>query len=471
MWLRIAVLLLIAGMIGGCSSRSGNQVSSPPAAPERPPAVPSNASTTNREPSPLSKPASEEPAVVDTKPSSSPPAPGSAESIFLRPNFAATDLPKIAVVGSVVDEKGRPVARLPLQLTAVGADRKPTTLRATSDKAGWFVFPVVTPGTPPLVRPADGVADWAVPAAHMVPDLKFDKGRVVANVRLVRVHRRIRGVVTDIDGNPARGVMIAAYRQPGVDATRFAGVAASADGRFELDVSKRGRAGDFVWLSASAAGRPTVWKMATLTKPVHDLQMMRRTTVSGAVRGPSGKPYAGADVVVQVGGPLPESTSNETPRSIVRVRTDSEGRYTIPNAAVGKASVLARVMDANIASVEIAVELTPEPATIDLQLRTAASVDGEVTDAKTGDPVSGAMVWVLPDFRQPNTSPRYIMLRLPQTRTDKSGSFKMLGPPCPAVVMVFAPGYQSHQAQVDVSSGKATVAVKLVPVSEKARRR
>jgi len=240
---------------------------------------------------------------------------------------------------------------------------------------------------------------------------------------------KIVGRVTDTDGKPIPGAYVWRPTSGTIFSMTGLVVACDAEGKFEYDdavppdqpTRLTGSApgyvdGDLDDLYVPPDGRQLVLNFRLRRKPADrpnapDYEKLR--VVSGAVRGPDGKPVAG---VVVRWGYMPYVGAIQT-------KTDQKGRFrfTVPDKA-DLVAVLPR---------EFAPEFLPVAAggnqEVEVELRAGHTARGKVLD-DTGKPIKDVDVIAVVSSPDPRIGNPF-WLRESEVRTDGKGKFELKGVP------------------------------------------
>ncbi|NLF31614.1 MAG: hypothetical protein GX591_12095 [Planctomycetes bacterium] len=247
---------------------------------------------------------------------------------------------------------------------------------------------------------ADGRCDIPLPDEPIEGYVAFFKkpGYVVHHLRgappmAERVEltagRPVGGIVRNGEGEPLAGVEIALHGRGVRDVWAKTG----PDGRWRSEFTPADLGEDFRVLLQHPDYISDDWTGGAIpmpfypTPPAAKLQalegewvMPRGTVVAGSVRGPDGKPVAGADVSVR-----------DDWQRFGAVTTDGQGRFRMGNARPGSFSLL--VTAEGLAPHEQTVDTAAAVAPIEVRLSAGAVLRGRVMDVR-GRPIAGAYVGV-----------------------------------------------------------------------------
>lgn len=116
-----------------------------------------------------------------------------------------------------------------------------------------------------------------------------------------------------------------------------------------------------------------------------------RASISGTVRNLEGEPVSGASVKCQMEESYPgaEGVGANMGNGV----TDETGRYTIGGLAAGRHSVTARGPSGDVDTTYVTLSPGQDLSGVDFQLEeSGGNIEGRVTDAQTGQPISGVVV-------------------------------------------------------------------------------
>jgi 5-hydroxyisourate hydrolase-like protein (transthyretin family) len=213
---------------------------------------------------------------------------------------------------------------------------------------------------------------------------------------------KLAGRIVDESNKPLSGARIRAALEPEAaegEGSPFAEAVSQPDGSFQLRNAPRG-AGLLVELPGFAASN------AFESLPSSSLTIVLKAggSINGTVVDSSGKPQAGVTVV----------------SGAAASETDEQGRYRIPNVAIGAAIVLATAKGDLVARRDGVLIRRGQVTQVDLSLSRSAVISGSVIDANTQRPVSGAIVTLGENRPWASLSGR-------TTRTDTKGRFRVAG--------------------------------------------
>ena len=320
--------------------------------------------------------------------------------------FAAATARAGRISGRLLDGNGNAVAGSRVAWTAYRteeqvlvdqtADAQPPKLGETRTGADGR-FAVSLDGSGPSVSLA--IETPALPGASLTGPFDPTATTDLGDIELP-APRPVTGAVLATGGPAVAGARVAVRSASAAagGAEFFAEAVSGADGKFTIPNAPSGPSAT----SVRAKGFVPYWRVS----PPGRAQAQERIvlepggTVSGTVTDVSGKPAAGAIVLL----------------GLAAVRTDSSGRYRLAAVAAGARTVEAISGEDLIARRGNVAVRTAAEATVDLRLAAAASIAGTVVDEKTRRPIVGAYVRVLDSGR-----PRKVVA------TDAQGKFRAPG--------------------------------------------
>jgi protocatechuate 3,4-dioxygenase beta subunit len=386
------------------------------------------------------------------------------------PPFRLALEPGAFVDGKVVDDTGRALAGVPIDLLALPSDDIPLTVE--TDGGGGFSFGPVQPGRYRILARAPGHVQMDSSEAH----LRIETTPAIT-VRATRA-ARLSGRVVDGAGKPVQaasvtvsalvasgaradeltvltGTLPLAAEAAGLPGATFApqGKVRTAvtdmQGRFVVDEMPPGRLRlEVTPLAHLPVRREPVDLSPGERRDVGDLVVESGAVISGRVLDEAGQPIEGARLEVRPTGP--------DRGSVVRLASDRDGRFAV-RVPGGDYSLLA-LAPARAPRSIFALHATPgsAPPPFELRLpRAVGSLEGQVRDDH-GRPVARANVMVLAAPTALNAAvgtpwrPRSSVementgaaLTLTSVATDWQGKFKLRGLPAePLIIEVRHPDW------------------------------
>lgn len=318
--------------------------------------------------------------------------------------------PAGAVVVTVVDGKGKPIANAEVELR--GLDRQGATTAAD----GVARFAMVVPGP----------YDVAARAAGYAPAFAFravPPGPVDLTV-VLRPGAPVSGTVVDTAGKPVAGarVLYAGASDWGVRPDdRLDGAVSAADGTWRFDAIGAGSYRFVARHPSHAPGSSALVSLDGVTaKDGIAVLMPAGATVRGQVVDGKQQPVASARVRV---GDVGRNMIGEPPRQVFSADDGTfvvEGLPRKPLAAVAMADTAA--------SETVPVDTTAgDVRDLVLTVDVTGVIAGIVVD-RAGEGLDGVQVTAAPDFRAGNFEPGQFRLRgLVQDLTDADGRFELVG--------------------------------------------
>ncbi len=397
-----------------------------------------------------------------------------------RPSVTLALRPSAALVGSVTDQKGRPVAGVEVDAVAtvprsggirimrqVGMTRGMVLKARTDERGRYRIAPLATGAPYDVTFRRAGYA----PLAKQVPPAPRDRSGEL-HVTLLPGSRGI-GRVSTLQGEAIAGARVTLTKQEAGGSTmvmRRVGERAASDaeatsdaggrftladlpaGRFELDVTAAGFAGSKV---------PGIEVPAVAGEvDLGTVKLAGGSPVEGRVVGPQGQPIEGAEVFVLDGmmGMMPLSrwavTGLEPAAS-----SAPDGFFRVEDRAAGQKVDLAVRHSGYTVERALGV-LAPTEEPVVITLRPASAIRGRVVNAD-GDPVAEAQLQLIMERAGGGMS---FMTSLGNTTTGDDGRFAIEDvDPGTVRINVNATGYLPFErAGVEVPAGKDLDGLELV---------
>jgi len=304
------------------------------------------------------------------------------------------------------------------------------------------------------------------------PGEEFDEP---VEVQLVR-GARVRGVVTDPEGDPLEGVAISigSNFDPWMvfdtesRMVKIDGVETDEDGRFDVLRVPAGMA-----LVLIAADETSTWQPAqvdlALLQPGenHDIEVALTlgASISGLVTDVDGAPIPGARVSLQKLD-LSLTAMNIAMEDMMSddERADDEGRFAFTGLRNGAFNVVLREDEyRRTKSERLDVKSGDVVADIVLVAESGLTLTGRVTD-EDGEPVNNARVVARKPVSMMNWSANMDREHAPDTRTDGDGTFTLAGFDEGSLELrVRRSGFET--AKLDVDAGQQDIDVQLTPTA------
>ncbi len=336
-------------------------------------------------------------------------------------SFALTPLPG-SITGQVTDAStATPVSGALVSYTAGG-----TTYSATTDGNGMYVLSGVVEGTYSVTASGTGYASQTL-AVSVGP-----AAGVTQNWSLSPLPGSITGKVIDAETGLSVSGATVSYTSGGVTVSATSDV----NGNYTLT----GVAEGSYTITASAAGFASQSTLVTVGPGSTVTQNFALVPLTGTISGQvtdagTAAPISGATVSYTAGG-VTRSATTDANGNYSLSDVPAPGTYTLTASASGYTSQTATVPvnRGGVATANFAMRLLP------------GSITGQVTDAMTAAPVSGATV-------------SYLSGGVTVTATaDSHGNYTLSNvPPGSYVVTVAATGYSSQSQTLTVTSNVATV--------------
>ncbi len=255
----------------------------------------------------------------------------------------------------------------------------------------------------------------------------------------------VTGRVLDPDGKPVAHARVMAYA-----ATYRAGLIvdfgkilpapigraiADASGRFRIEADRLTSARHHGFgVLATAPGLGAEWAAMDLDddRPEVEIRLRPERLIRGRITDPAGKPCAGVRVEVLKLGHIPESATGPSGDLLMfgwshgRERpgwpgpeiTDDEGRFTLPGIGRGF-EVWLGLIDPRFARQESRIQTgnAPQPMECTFVLTPPRILDIQVADARTGEPIPHAPVFI-------ESRPRLGLISLIDLQTDDRGRLR-----------------------------------------------
>ncbi|MFV1960039.1 MAG: carboxypeptidase regulatory-like domain-containing protein, partial [Planctomycetota bacterium] len=346
------------------------------------------------------------------------------------------------------------------QITAL-----PTPIeQAITDEAGWFTLSSLGAGT------------YRIEVRHGGYATRYESGIVVSEDRPARDMKivlgegaTVYGRVRDENGKPVGNARVVAVKDSGrrffTSSTVERDVAFTDDaGSYALDTLMQGQGYRFgVMAEGYAPLFQTTATDVTLKREERDFQLVRGGNLAGRVVEKSdGSPVVGAQVLLAVGrmgfGRRRGGSDEENRAATGRAVTDDAGRFVIQNILPGPimtAQVRASGYVPFAASMftgnswgDITAGETLEADAVELER--GGTIEGKVTDAKTGAALVGAEVTIMPRER----AWQVFMTGAPNATTDAEGMYRLSGvAPGTYGVIAVALGYAATDPSGEGSAG------------------
>ena len=406
--------------------------------------------------------------------------------------------------GRVVDPDGKPFAGARLHLAHYGQESQgEVRIRATSDAAGRFHFPVAKADLDPenepsefaqVVASADGFGPgWENTFATAENGPKPDSRNLT--IRLVRDDVPISGRLVDLEGRPLPGVRIQPIRiLAAKDGDLTPWISASKAGNQDMSENEQANLNRPIWNAGSKASRavvtdgegrftitgvgrerlieiqysgPTVTtkQIGILTRPTEPFLVTlarhspdwgkwqfygARFTHAAAPTKPvigvvkdkdTGKPLAGVKIV--------SNQRADTPLfgySGIETISDADGRYRLFGLPKGdgNAVIVEPAKGQPYLASAMAVPDTPglDPVALDIGLKRGIVIEGRVTDKETGKPVRAIVEYnAFKDNPHLAEAPGYERAAIwEQYATEPDGTYRVVGLPGRGLVGAHAAG-------------------------------
>lgn len=367
---------------------------------------------------------------------------GVSELVTLAPGGSA----KVKVVllsggtleGKVVDASGRAVSGARVDLTAVQGTLERTTITAGD---GSFAFAAVPEQVILGVARPDDLSRIVVRKTVDVTEGE----RSTVEIELPEKRDALRIVIRDEDGQPLDAAQVTVTSLESGSPLRQTAFTTD-NGVVSIDDAR----GMQLAITVEVPGFARTTRQVQNAPEEIVIELSRGVMVAGRVTSVHGRQYLeGAMVTVVSEG-----------RRLVG-RTDAEGRYRIKDVSPGAVHVVVSHPELATAELDATVERTGRADRAfelpDVDLTEAATVEGEVVDAK-GNPVSGARVGVgmVPAYLPTGALPAGMVV------TDIKGHFSLSGvSPGKVTLSAYAPDVGRGSASAEVSAGRPTTGVRI----------
>ncbi len=279
-----------------------------------------------------------------------------------------------------------------------------------------------------------------------------------------RAARRAKcsGFVLDAAGRPLPGTRLIAFEERfnmagGLDLRPLARATTDASGKFLLEARVEG--GRYGVVVAQKDGHAVGFARWTLYGHQRmTFKLVEPTDISGRVVDENGAAIAGAEVRVSLfngeSGDEMEWIPGIEPMPVLAARTDASGQFRIggmpPKVEVALLVRAPRRQSLYVYGPKSKLTIFPGAQDIEIVLEPEARISGKITDKKTGDPIGGVTLAVVPQF-----SPYFFDRFLTVTREDgsfaigglRTGKYHLRG--------------ESMELEVEVESGRTTADVVL----------
>jgi protocatechuate 3,4-dioxygenase beta subunit len=344
-------------------------------------------------------------------------------------------------------------AAKPLAGATVSINGNPKSLVVVADAQGHAVFTGVPTGKYDLAVVPPGAAPNN---RKTIRNVAVVAGLAMETTADLGAGASLGGKVTDADGKPLAGATVRVNH--GYTGS-FGPAATDADGKF-ADAGVGGGAADKWTLSvAPPQGAPLLMGVGVELKdptagaasdPI-DVRLDKGAAVVGVVKGPDGKPVAGAKVLLSQGTRGGAST-------FAQARTGPDGRYVLAQAKPGQYQVVVGPPDgANLLAAEVGTKplAAGEQATVDVSLPAGTAVVGQVKLASATHPAppchlrlavkreGGGLTWLTNNNNGPSTY------------TGPGGTFRFDGVPPGSHQLTcepLDPQYRGEPVEVTVSA-------------------
>ncbi len=393
-------------------------------------------------------------------------------ALTLDPGAARTGLELVmrrglTLSGFVRDEDEKPVSEAELSLVrARGASPGRAGLRAlmsgrgaltsipaTSDDSGQFLFRNLEPGEYRLMASRTGFASATRDQVKVAADPQPEP-----LVITLKPGVRISGRVTRKSGEPAADAAVWVLEEAGGFSMRDASSTAS-DGSFVIEGLRRGQV-----YEVSVQDEQNVAVKRGVTAPSDNLEMVLAGvgTVQGRVLDPSGRPVPEFEVFVDrpPSGPIMIFRGSSSQGTRIQ---HPDGAFVLEGVPEGKVTVRARAegyLEGFTENVVVQEGATAEG--VEVRLRREVTLTGRVLDARSSRPVIDAAVTATKAERG-QMGPGFGGGRGRGTiQTDADGRFEIKGLSAGKVrVEVRHPSYADGNEVVDLSEEGGTVDIKL----------
>lgn len=344
----------------------------------------------------------------------------------------------LKLAGQVLDPNDKPVASASIHLSGDGQPSANTT----SDRQGHFAFNNVCEGQVRLFASSRNM-QGSVSAQGGDTNVVVKLGESSATYASSTL-QRIRGTVTDPEGKPVGGALIAVFPSHGTTAKT------AADGSFNLNWSiepwQLQQGGD-PWLVVREMSR-NLAAATNISEGLTNLsvQLKPGVTFAGRVEDSGGAALPNAEIELMIFACRSYSQLQQQP-----VRANAEGRFEVKALAPGpKYVIYAGAKDYGRSRLEIEEEPNSETNHVELPVfalkRADQVIAGEVLNEQE-KPASGIQVSISGED-QPQGS----------ATTDKQGRFRFKV--CEGQVQLYAHGQNSY-ANTQVEAGETNIVLQL----------
>ncbi|WP_179107331.1 carboxypeptidase regulatory-like domain-containing protein [Sediminibacillus massiliensis] len=302
---------------------------------------------------------------------------------------------------------------------------------ATTDASGEYTVEQLYPGSYSLVFTANGYSNQTLGA------IVASNSTTVVNANLSRLAGALTGNVQSSGGDPISGAQVSVYQN------NILVITALTDNNGDYLIT--GLAPGTYTAVISAAGHSTHTAAAVITNgettTVNASLNENPGTLTGVVSDTDDNPVAGAAVTVRL--------STGTGIIIATTVTTTDGSYTVEGLAPGNYTVVVTAPNLQTTTKGTTI-ISDSTSTVSFTLEPdPGSLAGQVTNAQTGDPITGANVQV----RILDTSGAVMAVIL----TDNNGQYEVnqLAPSIYTVI-VSAANFQTNIASFQVNSNDTT---------------
>lgn len=292
----------------------------------------------------------------------------------------------------------------------------------TTDAAGVATFTSVPIGRYGIVAKAEGYV-------HGQTRVGLSRGGAVADVKIDLKHgAQVSGIVVDPEGTPLPGAQVS-YRGASQWSVRsderLDAVISDKQGRFTVEALPRGSFRFRATAEGFAAGTSELVALDGESETTGvEIAMAAGATLRGRVLNGEGQPVAAARVRVGAQG----RGMMRRRRGVRQTYSNDEGVYELTGLPRKKHDVVAMHESATSEIVDADLSVEPYELALNLTMDIDGVIAGMVVDS-AGEPVAGAQVTVLPDFRSGARRSRseWRMRGIATELTDAGGRFKVSG--------------------------------------------
>jgi hypothetical protein len=387
------------------------------------------------------------------------------------PSFALR--PKTFLPGSVVDERGRPVAGVEIRARydATAIRWADITIRFSggltrSRDTGMFRVDRLVPGADYKLRFAkDGFAPRLVQVKAPEPDVPPEPLRIVLSAGLKaggfirdRQDKPLPGAVVELQPSiPSDAVArLRVVRDPDPALSRKA--ATDANGRFDLLNVAPGTFDLSVRAAGFAAARVPGIEIPEGPGPVDlgTVVLEGEAVVSGLVRSSDGRPLEGAAIHV-----VPSESPPGGPAGVPDAVSDTEGRFEIHGNRLG-ARLKLSAERSGYAPAQVSGVTAPTETPVVLTLSPRGRISGRVVDSDSR-PVADTMLQALSVKTEVFGGMAIQGGDVVEARSHEDGTFVIEGvEPGPVELTASAPEWQDSSRQLQVPVGKDLEGIELV---------